>query len=677
MGGSGKTELAIQYALKYAHPESSLYTYKGGVCWLRERGEDIASQIITFSKVQLNLNIPEELDLEAQVTYCWRNWHFEEDILVVFDDVTNYKNIKPYLPSDSKFKIVVTTRLKRLAQVFKRLELEILSKDEALNLLKSLAGIKRINNEIETAKEICEWLGYLPLGLELVGQYLAERNNLPLEKMQERLKQKRLEQRALVKPTIEITAQLGVAAAFELSWQELSEETQLLAYFLSLFALAPIPWWIDDEDLEDIRQELIKQNLLKQAEQNTYQLHQLVREFIRNKLETTDFADDLKSEHCQLIIGIAQTVNNSPTLTDVNNLSPWIPHLEVATNLINWIDDNNLIWLFTGLGGYYKGQGLYNLAEPWQKQCLEVITSRLGEEHPDMATSLNNLALLYNFQGRYKEAEALYIQALELRRKLLGEEHLDVATSLSNLGLLYNSQGRYKEAEPLLIQALELYKKLLGEEHPSVARSLNNLAGLYYTQRRYKKAEPLYIQALELYKKLLGEEHPDTAESLNNLAGLYHAQGKYKKAEPLYIQALELKRKLLGEEHPYVARSLNNLAGLYYSRKRYKKAEPLFIQALELYKKLLGEEHPSVAQSLSNLAGLYQNQGRYEEAEPLYIQAILSLNQNLGRNHPNTNSVIDNFLYFLQQVIEKNQISKLNNYPLIKSILKTIINQKI
>ena len=95
-------------------------------------------------------------------------------------------------------------------------------------------------------------------------------------------------------------------------------------------------------------------------------------------------------------------------------------------------------------------------------------------------------------------------------KKLLGEEHPSVATSLNNLAALYESQGRYTEAEPLFIQALEMWKKLLGPEHPNVATSLNNLAGLYESQGRYEEAEPLYIQALDMRKKLLGEEHPYT-----------------------------------------------------------------------------------------------------------------------------------------------------------------------
>ena len=38
----------------------------------------------------------------------------------------------------------------------------------------------------------------------------------------------------------------------------------------------------------------------------------------------------------------------------------------------------------------------------------------LGDEHPDVATSLNNLAALYKSQGRYIDAEPLYKDALYL-----------------------------------------------------------------------------------------------------------------------------------------------------------------------------------------------------------------------------------------------------------------------
>ena len=98
----------------------------------------------------------------------------------------------------------------------------------------------------------------------------------------------------------------------------------------------------------------------------------------------------------------------------------------------------------------------------------------LGEEHPDVATSLNNIATLYYDQGHYSEAEPLYTQALALRRRILGEEHPDVASSLNNLGDLYRSQGHYSEAECLFLQAIIRALRCLGEDHPNTQIFISN-----------------------------------------------------------------------------------------------------------------------------------------------------------------------------------------------------------
>ncbi|MBW4426848.1 MAG: tetratricopeptide repeat protein [Nostoc desertorum CM1-VF14] len=639
MGGLGKTELALQYAK--AHRE----TYKGGICWLLAKAGDVGIQIVQFARTQLDLNPPEDLDLLAQVQYCFRLWR-EGDVLVVLDDVGEYQQVKPYLPSlSSRFKVLITTR-QHLGASIKELSLDVLQPEAALELLRSFfkETPQRIEQELAVANQLCEWLGYLPLGLELVGRYLARKQDLSLAEMLRRLENKRLEQPAFDNPEGDMTAQRGVLAAFELSWQELEDSDKQLGCLLSLFAAAPIPWNLveqclleeDTEDLEEIRDDsLLKLHLLQRKGERIYQLHQMLREFFQYKLTGLEQAEELKRSLCEVIVTVAKNISETPTLEQINAVSIAIAHIaEVANNLIEYISDDDLIWAFVGNARFYNGQGLYTQAEPWYQQCLEATKKRLGEEHPDVAQSLNNLAELYYFQGRYSEAEPLYIQALALRRKLLGEEHSDVATSLDNLAALYYSQGRSSEAEPLYIQALALRRKLLGEEHPDVALSLNNLGVLYDSQGRYSEAEPFLIQALALRRKLLGEEHPSVAQSLNNLAFLYDSQGRYSEAEPLYIQALALRRKLLEEEHPDVALSLNNLGVLYNSQSRYSEAEPLYIQALALRRKLLGEKHPLFALSLNNLAKLYYLQELYVEAEPLYLQALEIFDQRLGVNHP-------------------------------------------
>jgi hypothetical protein len=55
--------------------------------------------------------------------------------------------------------------------------------------------------------------------------------------------------------------------------------------------------------------------------------------------------------------------------------------------------------------------------------------------------------VLYQAQGRYTEAEPRYQRALAIYEKVLGPEHPEVARSLNNLALLSYTQGQYAEAE--------------------------------------------------------------------------------------------------------------------------------------------------------------------------------------------------------------------------------------
>ncbi|MEH2460465.1 tetratricopeptide repeat protein [Nostoc sp.] len=652
MGGLGKTELALQYAK--AHRE----TYKGGICWLLAKTRDVGIQVVEFARTQLDLNPPEDLTedsqdkLLAQVQYCFRHWR-EGDVLLVLDDVSDYEQVKPYLPSpSSRFKVLMTTR-----QYFggiAKLSLDMLQPEAALELLKSLLKETpgRIEKELAIANQLCEWLGYLPLGLELVGRYLARKQDLSLTEMLRRLQKKRLEQPAFDKAEGDMTAQWGVLPAFELSWQELNDDDKQLGCLLSLFAAAPIPWKLveqclpeeDAEDLEEIRDDrLLNLHLLQRKGEGIYQLHPLLREFFQYKLTGLEQVEELKRSLCQVMIVVAKDIPQTPTLRDIAQATLAIPHLaEAATVYQAWLSDDDLICPFIGLGRFYEGQGAYTQALPWREQCLSAARKRFGDEHPSVATSLNDLAGLYDSQGRYSEAEPLCIQALSMRKRLLGDEHPDVAISLNNLAELYRLQGRYNDAEPFYIQALSMKKRLLGDEHPDVAQSLNNLALLYYSHGSYSDAEPLFIQALSMNKRLLENEHPLVATSLNNLAELYRLQGRYSDAEPKYIQAFSMRKRLLGDEHPDVAQSLNSLALLYHSQGSYSDAEPKYIQALSMRKRLLGDEHPDVAISLNNLAELYRLQGRYNDAEPLYKEALSMRKRLLGDEHPDVAQSLNN-----------------------------------
>jgi hypothetical protein len=53
-----------------------------------------------------------------------------------------------------------------------------------------------------------------------------------------------------------------------------------------------------------------------------------------------------------------------------------------------------------------------------------------------------------------------------------------VASSLNNLAVLYANQGRLTEAEPLLVQALAMRQQLLGNPHPYTVETQQSLEKL-------------------------------------------------------------------------------------------------------------------------------------------------------------------------------------------------------
>jgi len=312
MGGVGKTELAIQYADKYEQ------VYAGGLCWLFAREMNIGTQIVGFAQAQMGLKIPEGLDkLDDQVSYCWRNWR-SGDVLVILDDVVSYPIVEPYLPpKDSRFKVLMTTRLK-FGSPIQTLPLEVLSLEKSLELLESIIGKERISQEPEIAATLCNWLERLPLGLELVGRYLAELPEISLSTLLFRLQEKAKKRQALKHKALDVeeetrtsTAKLGVEAAFNLSWELLEEGSQHLGKLLSLFAPAPIPWEyvervkqeycqmypvhgeFDPDELEAARAKLIRFHLFQNIDLYTYRLHSLIREFFRGKLEGEQYVADL------------------------------------------------------------------------------------------------------------------------------------------------------------------------------------------------------------------------------------------------------------------------------------------------------------------------------------------------------------------------------------------------
>jgi tetratricopeptide (TPR) repeat protein len=180
-------------------------------------------------------------------------------------------------------------------------------------------------------------------------------------------------------------------------------------------------------------------------------------------------------------------------------------------------------------GGGYGAHAL-NMLEVCESMWAEALAMRrraLPEDHPDIATSLNNLAKLYNGQRRYEEAEPMYVEALEIKRRTLPEGHPSIATSLNNLAALYDEQNRYEEAEAMMVEALAMERRALPEGHPDIARSLWNLALMYETMKQYEKSLPMVEEAHAILLAAHGPEHERTR---------------------MVVEKIEELRQLIGEE---------------------------------------------------------------------------------------------------------------------------------
>jgi tetratricopeptide (TPR) repeat protein len=98
-------------------------------------------------------------------------------------------------------------------------------------------------------------------------------------------------------------------------------------------------------------------------------------------------------------------------------------------------------------------KGDYAAAEPLYREALAMRRKLLGDEHPDVARSLDNLATLLREKGDYAAAEPLYREALEIRRAKLPVGHPDTIAAEAGLGRTLAKLGRYAEAEGFLQDA--------------------------------------------------------------------------------------------------------------------------------------------------------------------------------------------------------------------------------
>jgi Flp pilus assembly protein TadD len=128
------------------------------------------------------------------------------------------------------------------------------------------------------------------------------------------------------------------------------------------------------------------------------------------------------------------------------------------------------------LAGILSGLERDEEAEALLRDALATF-ERAGEEY-EVAVNLNNLAAIQARHGEADPAEAGYRRALALKERVLGPEHPELAPTLNNLAMLL---GPGNEAEALLRRAIALLEANVEPDHPNLVACRENLASTVRT----------------------------------------------------------------------------------------------------------------------------------------------------------------------------------------------------
>jgi tetratricopeptide (TPR) repeat protein/transcriptional regulator with XRE-family HTH domain len=703
LGGIGKTQVALEYAHRYASEYRAVF-------WLA--AETAESLMASVQRIAQQLQLPEQQATEqARIIMAVQRWlTTHPDWLLIADNVEDPDLLERILPSQRLGALLLTTRRQALGLLAQAVQVPPMSQQESISLLLARAKLERGIREgadlrealrLETpattgVTELVTLLEGLPLAVDQAGAYIEETGCRVTDYLSLYRRQRK---RILARRGGHVGGHpASVSTTLRLSVQRIGRQHPAAGDLLHLCAflhpeaipeelfstgaeqLGPVLGSLVADPYQfDLALAALRSTSLvtRSPETKTLSLHRLVQAVLADLMEPAQM--HLWSERAIRMVNAAFPDGTFETWASCERLLAQVlacvPLIEQAGNDLPEAGE-----LLYKAGSYLMGRARYREAEPLLEQAVMLGERQYGLNSAAIIPRLEDRAELFWRQGQYEQAEAMLHRILLLVEQQLGPTHLQRVYTLGNLGLLYWSQGKYDSAAPLYQQALDIRMQLdpthvetsillnnlgllywsqgkydsaeashrqalhiqeqqLGPEHPSIALTLNNLATTYGSQGNYEQARLLYQQARRIREQQLGPEHPDTAFTLDGLANICGKLGDVEEAERLFRQALRIREHHLGSTHPRVAETLNGLANLHRDQGKDQQAESLYQRALAIQEHQLGPTHPHTAFTLHDLANLYRNQGKNQQAESLYQQALAICEQRLGPDHPRTRKI--------------------------------------
>ena len=265
----------------------------------------------------------------------------------------------------------------------------------------------------------------------------------------------------------------------------------------------------------------------------------------------------------------------------------------------------------------YERQGNYERSVENYQIFVNHTLRSFGEDHPEYAYALGQLASAKRFTARFEEALADYGRAIEIYEQAdaLGLRY--AATLYGFASALIDAQ-RYEEAQDPLYMSLDIRERLLPAGHRHLIHSLDNAALLHTRLKELEEAEEIYLQIFEEIKETSGNLLA-LANARHNYGSLLSRVERFEEAEAALDQALEMRRSVR-EDDWVSAETLSLLARVYAETGRAAEAERAYDEAYHHFKDpaVLHQAHTHIGRRARFLVKI----GRYEDAATALRETI-------------------------------------------------------
>jgi hypothetical protein len=648
MGGVGKTQLAIEFAYRFAGAYDLAWWVNAEQAGLI--GDQFAALSAVLGCVQAGA------DVEVVRVAVLGELRERGRWLLVFDNADNPVDITGWLPGGGGH-VLITSRERRWAEVAAPVEVSVLARDESVALLQDrIAGLG-----VTEADRLADQLGDLPLAVVQAAAFMAE-TGTPAAQYLELLRTragKLLDQPAPGSPYPQ-----SLAAATRLIADRLDREDPAAAQLASVCAFLapePIPEDLFTSALGELPGELAdraadplawRQTLARLARQSLARIDQ--HGLVLHRLTQAILRDRLAPEQAAAARACSEAVLAAADPGDPANPVTWprwaqlMPHLLAAdlagSPVLRWVA-RNACWYLLARGETRPGHDLASdLRQHWRDQ--------LGDDHEHTLKAATLLAWALRAMGRYIKARELDEDTLARSRGVLGEDHRDTLGSANNLATDLRYLGEYQAARELDEDTLARSRRVLGEDDPFTLEAAGNLAVHLRILGEYQAARELDEDTLARCRRVLGEDHPYTQGAASSVATDLRMLGEYQAARELDEDTLARDRRALGENHPSTLDSAGNLAIDLGNLGEYQAARELDEDTLARRRRVLGENHPDTLALAGNLAIDLRMLGEYQAARELDEDTLARCRRVLGEDHPYTLEVAGNLAASLRALGE-------------------------